>query len=233
MQEVNKKVLKAVVETPDYYTVGPFMTTSGRLIPIYPDCRKIFSNPRTLRVIAKEIAKLLKKNKIEFDMILGGATAGIQIATAAAMQMKKPLGYVRGEAKKGGLGRSVEGYWKPGMKVVIIDDASAHGQGKTKFIKNVRKAGMTVSAVISIVSRSRKSKSDRAWIKKAKVKFFDFCDLNDVLREAYKRKLISIEAHKILTWFSADSANWSKDKKKWKYFEDYKKMKKRESKTGI
>jgi len=233
MEQANKKVVKAICETPNFYTIGPFVTTSGRLIPIYPDCRKIFSSPRNLRIIAKETAKLVRRKKIKFDIILGGATAGIQIATATALEMGKPLGYVRGEAKKGGLSLAVEGNWKPGMRALIIDDASAHGQGKMKFIRNVRRAGMKVSAVIAIVSRSRTNKSDRAWIKKAGVRFFDFCDLNDILSECRRRRIVSGEAKNIMTWFSKDSANWFRDKKKWKYFQDYKKMKKRNSKSGI
>lgn len=233
MEPINWKIMRLAAETPDFYTVGPFMTTSGCLAPIYPDIRKVFTDPNSLQAIAKEIIKLIKKKKISFEMILGGATAGIPVATAVALIMNKPLGYVRTKAKAGGLGRAVEGNWRVGMKVIIIDDAAAHGAGKSQFIKQIRKAGLKIDTVIAVYSRNRQSKKDHVWTKKLNVKLYDLGDIGHILEYAYKHKIVSEEAYTLLAWYREDPHNWNNDPEKWTFFEKYKQMKKRESSSGI
>lgn len=233
MESANKTIVEIAAKTPGFYVIGPFMTTSGCLAPIYIDIRKVFTNPQSLQKIAEEIVKFIKKKKIKFDIIIGGATAGIPIATAVALQINKPLGYVRKQAKPGGLGRAVEGNWQPNMKAILIDDAAAHGASKTQFIKNIRKTGMMIDTVIVVYARNRSSKSDRAWIKKSKVKLYDFGDIANILDSSYKTGCITKEAHQLLTWYSADPHKWNQNKDKWKYFQSYKRKRKRDSLFGI
>lgn len=229
----NQKILKMIAETPHYCTIGPFMTTSHRLSPIYIDTRKISSNPKILTYIAKETIKLAKKLKIQYDIVIGGATAGISYATALSILSGKPMGYVRKEPKDGGLGLAVEGNWQPGMKVLLVDDAAAHGAGKSIFVKNIRDCGMTVENVIVISSRNVKSESDRAWTKESKVNLYEMSDIEAIVDYALKHQIITKEAHTLLQWYKDDPANWNNDPQKWAFFEQYKKMEKHDSISGV
>ena len=73
--------IKAVTISPD----NPFTFTSGRLSPVYVDCRRIISYPRA-RSLLMQMGKDLLYNQVgaeAFDVVAGGETAGIPL----------PLGY--------------------------------------------------------------------------------------------------------------------------------------------
>ena len=234
--ETSQKIIKAFCETENVFTIGPKVTTSNRVTPVYPDIRRVFSDPRSLRVICQEMKKFIEKNKIKFDFILGGATAGTSVAAVLGQLMNKPSGYVRKEPKEGGMGLAVEGNWKKGMKVLLVDDCIGHGAAKTKFIENIRKAGLKIDWVIVPFSRTTTGKSGKectAWVKPLKVKFQSFGDLYDMIEYSLKHKIITEEAYYLLKWYADDAMNWNKDKKKWQYFQNYLKKKKHNSKSGV
>ena len=58
---------------------NPFRLTSGKLSPVYVDCRKIISHLKERRAIINMGSKLIKKkiNLKSIDCIAGGETAGI------------------------------------------------------------------------------------------------------------------------------------------------------------
>ncbi|MFI4949171.1 MAG: orotate phosphoribosyltransferase, partial [Alphaproteobacteria bacterium] len=76
--EITARILletEAVLFRPD----NPFTFTSGRLSPVYVDCRRLISFPRARRKLMDMGAKLIE-NRIGFeslDAIAGGETAGI------------------------------------------------------------------------------------------------------------------------------------------------------------
>lgn len=231
--EKSEKILSLIIRTPDFCTVGPFTVTSGQTTPIYPDFRTAFSYPNRLKIIAREFIKFIKKKKIKFDIILGCATAGVPLAMAIGLLMNKRVGYVRAKPKEGGMRRAVEGGFRKGLRAILIDDALAQGIHKLAFIKNIRQAGLKVDWVIVGASRGHRTYSYLDWIKKAKVKFQSFGDIFDMADYAEKHKLWSREACQLFRWYSLDAEHWHEDPKKWKFFQDYLKIKKHKSKTGI
>lgn len=232
----SQKIIKIFCETPGFYTIGPKTTTSFCVCPIYPDMRRAFSSPKSLRIIADEIIKFIKKKKIKFDIVLGGVTAGIPLATAIGLLMNKPIGYVRKEPKAGGMGLAVEGNYKKGMKALLVDDALGYGAAKPKFIKNIRDAGLKIDWVVVAVSRTTTGKSGRectAWVKKSKVKFQSFGDVYDMIKYSVTNRILTSGGGKLLKWYADDGKNWNKDPKKWAFFQNYLKMKKHPSKSGV
>ena len=59
---------------------NPFILTSGLKSPVYVDCRKIISFIKERNVILNYSKDYFKKNKIDFDYLAGGETAGIPYA---------------------------------------------------------------------------------------------------------------------------------------------------------
>ncbi|MBI4050119.1 MAG: hypothetical protein HY398_01575 [Candidatus Doudnabacteria bacterium] len=220
----SQKIIKAFATTPFFFEIGPKVTTSNRICPIYPDMRKTLGDPRRMRMIVSEIVKFIKSKKIKFDVILGGVTAGIPLATALGMALNKPFGYVRKEPKPGGLSLAVEGNYRKGMAALLVDDALGHGVAKKKFIKNIRTAGLKVNWVIVPLSRTNCGRSGREcikFVKDMKVKFQSFGDIYDINNYALKYKLITPEAANLLKWYAEDAEHWNLDKKKWQHFQKY------------
>src|SRR3989344_6930414 len=83
-------------------TKPPFRWVSGILSPIYTDNRLLMSYPKERDFIINSFVKMLKKEKIKFDAFAGTATAGIPWASWISQKLKKPMIYVRSEAKDHG-----------------------------------------------------------------------------------------------------------------------------------
>lgn len=231
----SEKIIKTFSSTPNFYTIGPKVTTSDRVCPIYPDMRRTFSSPKSLKIICGEINDFLEAKKIKYDFIIGGVTAGVPLATAIALLVNRPFGYVRKEPKAGGMGLAVEGNYEKGMKTILLDDALGHGAAKIKFIENIRQAGLNIEWVIVPTSRTTKGKSGQEcmeFVKQMKVKFQSFCDLYDIVEYSVKNNIITEAAGKLLSWYGDDAAHWHKDKEKWQFFQDYLEQK-HQSKSGV
>ncbi|MEW6407664.1 MAG: hypothetical protein AB1465_03165 [Patescibacteria group bacterium] len=218
----NQIVIKTFSTTPDFYTKGPVITTTGATNPVYMDPRKTFTFPDRLKIIVKELAEFIKKEKINYDIILGGATCGIMISTALGLLTGKPAGYVRKKTKEAGLKLAVEGYFKPEMKAIIVDDAIGHGDSKIQFIKNIQGVGMNAEWVLTTCSRYAMDHEDYKKISKEyKVKIYSLCALEEIARYSLEHNIISKEAYQLLVWYGIDGLNWSKNPKKWQYFQNY------------
>src|ERR1700739_4845191 len=79
---------EAVLFQPD----NPFTFTSGRLSPVYVDCRRLISFPRARRKLMDMGAALIER-RVGFeslDAIAGGETAGIPFAAWLADPLSLP-----------------------------------------------------------------------------------------------------------------------------------------------
>ena len=78
------------------------MLTSGKLSPIYCDCRKLISFTSDRNSIINLAAKKLQSYKFldSITNIMGGESAGIPYASLLAQKLKLPLTYVRKEKKE-------------------------------------------------------------------------------------------------------------------------------------
>jgi orotate phosphoribosyltransferase len=82
------------------------------------------------------------------------------VATASAwratLRPDAPLlhGFLVRKAEKAhGTGRRIEGFHRPGARVVIVDDVCTTGASTIAAIEAAREAGMIVAAVVCIVER--------------------------------------------------------------------------------
>lgn len=136
---------------------GTFTLKSGKTSPIYIDLRRLVTYPDVMRIVAKEYAKVLKKYK--FDRLAGLPYAALPIATAVALEMGVPLIYPRKEAKTYGTKVAIEGEYKKGDKIVIIDDLVSTGETKVEAIEKLKAAGLEVVAIVVLVDREMGAKT--------------------------------------------------------------------------
>jgi orotate phosphoribosyltransferase len=125
----------------------PFRFTSGLASPVYIDCRKLISYPR-IRTTLMDFAASTILQEIGFealDAIAGGETAGIPFAAWIADRLTMPMQYVRKKAKGFGRGAQIEGDFKDGARILLVEDLATDGRTKIRFCEALRAAGLTVN----------------------------------------------------------------------------------------
>ncbi|HEX3499559.1 MAG TPA: orotate phosphoribosyltransferase [Stellaceae bacterium] len=130
---------KAVLFSPE----KPFTWTSGRVSPVYIDCRKLISFPRARRKLMDMGAALIER-AIGFesiDAVAGGETAGIPFAAWLAERMGLPMLYIRKKPKGFGRNAQIEGVLEEGKRVLLVEDLASEGTSKLNFVNAIRAAG--------------------------------------------------------------------------------------------
>ena len=140
--EITSRILletKAVLFNPD----RPFTFTSGRVSPVYVDCRRLISFPRArARLMDMGVELVTRAAGFEaFDAVAGGETAGIPFAAWIAERMSLPMLYVRKKAKGFGRNAQIEGEMAEGARVLLVEDLASEGSSKLNFIRAIRDAG--------------------------------------------------------------------------------------------
>ncbi|KAH9584208.1 Orotidine 5'-phosphate decarboxylase domain [Trypanosoma melophagium] len=135
---------------------GNFTLKSGKKSPIYLDLRRLVTHPSILRMVAREYAKVLRH--LRFDRIAGLPYAALPIATAIALEMNVPLIYPRREAKAYGTQAAIEGDYKKGDRVVIIDDLVTTGETKVEAIERLKSAGLEIVSIVVLIDREMGAK---------------------------------------------------------------------------
>lgn len=124
----------------------PYILTSGWASPVYVDCRKVISFPRArARIVELMSNAILRQSGYEsVDAIVGGETAGIPYAAWIAERLGLPMLYVRKKPKGFGRNAQIEGDFKDGARVVLVEDLASDGASKVNFVNALREAGCKV-----------------------------------------------------------------------------------------
>ena len=131
------------IEAIDIRPEEPFTFTSGRLSPVYVDCRRIISFPRGRSELMRMGVELLNQQAgaEAFDAVAGGETAGIPFAAWIADLLGLPMLYVRKQAKGFGRNARIEGAFPEGARILLVEDLATDGGSKLSFIDAIREAG--------------------------------------------------------------------------------------------
>lgn len=132
---------------------GEFKLKSGILSPVYVDFRGLISKPKLLAEIGQALAE--KAKQIGSDRIAGIPYAGIPLGVAAALAGDLPMIYPRKEVKDYGTSRRIEGEYKEGESVLVIDDIITDGASKIEAIEPLKEAGLVVTDVLVILDREQ------------------------------------------------------------------------------
>ncbi|ADN02215.1 orotidine-5'-phosphate decarboxylase [Spirochaeta thermophila] len=147
---LKERVLKGLVEA-GCFKVGDFVLKSGKRSPFYVDLRRVPSFPELFPKVISAYASLARR--LEFERIAGIPTAGLPIAAGLALHLGKPLIYPRLDAKGYGTGNRVEGEWRPGERVLLVDDLITTGGSKIEAATVLRDAGLVVEDLVVLLER--------------------------------------------------------------------------------
>ena len=168
---------------------GEFTLASGKKSSYYVDLRLIPSYPHQFRTMIK----YLQNNIVEsiglnsFDSLVSVPTGGLIIASALAIEIVKPLIYVRSKPKDYGTSKAVEGQIHEGMKVVMIDDVATTGGSVVNAIKSLKEANITIEDAYVIVNRMEGA--DEA-LKELGVKLHSITDVMQITQALHEQKLV-------------------------------------------
>ena len=137
---------------------GSFVLASGKQSNVYVDARLTTMSPDGLSLIGRLGLDIIAKADWRPDAI-GGLTLGADpIAYAisyASASLEKPLRAftVRKQAKSHGTGNRIEGPFRSGDRVVIVEDVITTGSSALSAIDAVETAGGIVVGVLALVDR--------------------------------------------------------------------------------
>ena len=137
---------------------GQFTLASGRQSTLYIDARLTTMSPDGLSLIGPLALAALRDVDWRVQAV-GGLTLGadpISYAIAyASADSPLPLRAftVRKEAKAHGTGRLIEGPFREGDRVAVIEDVITTGGSALRAVEAIRAAGGTVAGVLALVDR--------------------------------------------------------------------------------
>lgn len=129
-----------------------FKLTSGKLSPVYCDCRRIISFPSERKKLISFLIKKLKSKDYfkSINNISGGETAGIPFASFVSSKLNLPMTYIRKQKKEFGRKEQIEGIIKEKDEVLLIEDLITDGGSKWDFLKAVKEKKAITRAIAVI-----------------------------------------------------------------------------------
>lgn len=138
----------------------PFTWASGWKSPIYCDNRKTLSYPEVRAYIRDQFAALVREKYPQAEVIAGVATGAIAQGVLVAQELGLPFVYVRSSAKSHGLENLIEGDYKAGQKVVVIEDLISTGGSSLQAVEALRNAGCEVLGMLAIFTYGFQKSAD-------------------------------------------------------------------------
>ena len=134
---------------------GEFKLKNGEISNVYYDIKGIISNPELFRLVCDNLIRRLPNNLINYSLIYGIPYGGLPIASYLAITNNKGLIYSRNKKKEYGTKRLVEGRYKKGQRVIIVDDVITTGGSLKESIILARDTlKLRVIACLVVVNRN-------------------------------------------------------------------------------
>jgi orotate phosphoribosyltransferase len=173
---------------------GTFKLTSGLLSPYYVDLRLIPSYPEAFQQTVNMYRSVLEPDLVKrFQRLAGVPTAGIAYAAVIALNLTKPLLYVRKEQKEHGRERRVEGILQPGDKVLILDDVVTTGKSLLEAAEAIRAEGGIVDDAVVLLDRQQGAEEN---LQKQRMKLHTFTTMRRIADKLLNLGTINEEQHK-------------------------------------
>jgi orotate phosphoribosyltransferase len=173
----------------DAIKFGNFKLSSGKDSSYYIDLRLVPSFPHQFRKMIKTLQNSISE-KIgfeNFDCIASVPTSGLVIASALAIEIVKPLIYIRQKPKEYGTENVIEGKIAKGTSVLLVDDVATTGLSLINAIKPLKNAGMIVTDAFTIINRFEGAREALAT---ENVRLYEITDIMTLATILHKENLV-------------------------------------------
>ncbi len=217
MSEVSKKIAEMLLSTESItvYQDKPFVFVSGRISPVYIDCRKLLSFAAEREYIVTALAKMAETDigLNNIDVVAGGETAGIPYASFVSHIIKKPMIYIRKQPKGYGGTKQIEGILEAGQRVLMVEDLITDGLSKMRFNIGIRGAGAKMTHCLCVFDYA----SDRLNLHEGKtnlakngIALHVLANWDDVLDTGLSKSYFSEESSRQILDFLKEPENWGR-----------------------
>ena len=217
MSEASQKVAEMLLATESIavYKDQPFVFVSGRISPVYIDCRKLLSFATEREYIVTELAKKAESNigLDNIDVVAGGETAGIPYAAFVSHLIRKPMIYIRKQPKGYGGTKQIEGILEPGKRVMLVEDLITDGLSKLRFNIGIRGAGAKMThclCVFDYASDRLNQHEGKINLAKNDIELHVLANWDDVLDTGRAKNYFTAEQNQQIIDFLQDSENWGR-----------------------
>jgi orotate phosphoribosyltransferase len=217
MSEVSQKVAEMLLSTESIavYKDKPFVFVSGRISPVYIDCRKLLSFAAEREYIVTALAKMAETDigLDNFDVVAGGETAGIPYASFVSHIIKKPMIYIRKQPKGYGGTKQIEGILEAGQRVLMVEDLITDGLSKMRFNIGIRGAGAKMTHCLCVFDYA----SDRLNLHEGKINLAKngidlhvLANWDDVLDTGLSKSYFTEDSSRQILEFLKDPEGWGR-----------------------
>ncbi|PAV12784.1 orotate phosphoribosyltransferase [Methanosarcina spelaei] len=175
--ETQKQELIAALKACGAIRYGDFTLASGKKSKYYIDIKKASTDPKTLKLIARQAAFRIKQ--MDVNIVAGVELGGVPLATAASIETELPLLIVRKAIKDYGTKSRFVGDIEPEDRLVMLEDVTTSGGSVRNAIEVVRETGASVKYVISVVDREEGAAEN---LKEVDVELVPLVSASDLLK---------------------------------------------------
>jgi uridine monophosphate synthetase len=154
---LKERFLASLIST-GCFKLGDFTLKSGKKSPFYIDLRRLVSDPGAMALAGEAYARCAEG--LEYDRIAGIPAAGLPLATAASLRTGRPMVWPRMPAKEHGTGNRVEGDFRAGERLLLLDDLITTGASKLEAAEILRGEGLVVGDLVVLIERGRQGRRD-------------------------------------------------------------------------
>ena len=202
-------------ESIQVYKERPFVFVSGRISPVYIDCRKLLSFPDVRDAIIEQMAQAVEKEigLDAVDVVAGGETAGIPYAAFVSHKIHKPMIYVRKNPKGYGQTKQIEGVLNAGQRVLLVEDLITDGLSKVRFNIGIRAEGAKITHCLCIFeygSNRLGLLEGKETLAKHDIQLHVLVNWDDVLSTGLAKKYFSDQASIQILEFLKEPENWGR-----------------------
>ena len=155
---------------------GRFVLTSGAVSDYYIDIKNASSNPKILKILAKELVEYTQG----YDLIAGMELGAVPLIVALSLETDIPYVIIRKEKREHGTSKQIEGEDVKGKRVIIIEDVTTSGGSVVKSIQILRENKAIVDEVVVVVDRESGAEEK---LRNVDVSFIPLLSVSDILKK--------------------------------------------------
>jgi orotate phosphoribosyltransferase len=132
---------------------GDFVLRSGRRSSWYLDKYRFETDPEILRALGERLAAVAREHEPDAVRLAAPALGAVALAASTAMASGLPFIIVRGETKEYGTANRIEGPFREGELVCLLEDVVTSGGALGEAVSVLRAEGLVVRNAVCVVDR--------------------------------------------------------------------------------